>query len=112
MKAAKHQSAILTYIQGNYLYYLSQVDYPILIPVTNERQEDYYGRENTLPFGENAIEIADEEVRNQRLRCREIRFLIDKCELLLTNRLSPSETGAGGKHRCVKNLISHALHRN
>jgi glycosyltransferase involved in cell wall biosynthesis len=57
------------HIHGSYLYYLSQGDYEIYIPVTKEKQEGYYGRGLTFPFGNNVIEIAAEEVRNFKFDC-------------------------------------------
>ena len=57
------------HIHGTYLYYLSQGDYQIYIPVTEEKQEGYYGRGHTFPFGDNVIEIAAAEVRNFQFDC-------------------------------------------
>lgn len=53
------------HIHGSYLYYLSQGPYTIYIPVTESRKEEgYYGRGETFPFGDNVIEIPVDEVRN------------------------------------------------
>ncbi|WP_233496662.1 glycosyltransferase family 4 protein [Mucilaginibacter hurinus] len=57
------------HIHGSYLYYLSQGDYTIYIPVKNDRTEGYYGRGETFPFGSNVIEIAAEEVKNHQFDC-------------------------------------------
>jgi glycosyltransferase involved in cell wall biosynthesis len=64
MKTLKHQIRIFTWhIHGSYLYYLSQGDYCIYIPVSKEKQEGYYGRGSTFPFGDNVIEVPAEEVK-------------------------------------------------
>jgi glycosyltransferase involved in cell wall biosynthesis len=52
------------HIHGSYLYYLSQGNYELYIPVKEERTEGYYGRGQTFPFGANVIEIPADEVRN------------------------------------------------
>lgn len=57
------------HIHGSYLYYLSQGNYDLLIPVKPERTEGYYGRGETFPFGSNVIEIAAEDVKNQQFDC-------------------------------------------
>jgi len=53
------------HIHGSYLFFLAQGDYDIYIPVNKERNEGYYGRGATFPFGDNVIEIEAEEVREQ-----------------------------------------------
>lgn len=45
------------HIHGSYLFYLSQGNYDIYIPVKPEKTEGYYGRGETFPFGDNVIEI-------------------------------------------------------
>lgn len=45
------------HIHGSYLYYLSQGDYDLFIPINQGRTEGYYGRGNTFPFGGNVYEI-------------------------------------------------------
>jgi len=57
------------HIHGSYLYYLSQGDYDLYIPVNKEKSEGYYGRGNTFPFGQNVIEIDAEEVENFEFDC-------------------------------------------
>ncbi|WP_346320093.1 glycosyltransferase [Chitinophaga sp. YIM B06452] len=52
------------HVHGSYLYYLSQGDYDIFIPVLPERIAGYYGRGRTFPFGANVVEIPAAEVRN------------------------------------------------
>lgn len=58
------------HIHGSYLYFLSQGDYEIYIPVTSSRTEEgYYGRGKTFPFGANVIEVPVEEVKNKEFDC-------------------------------------------
>src|SRR4051812_32150378 len=57
------------HIHGSYLYYLSQGDYDIYIPVNNKKNEGYYGRGETFPFGENVIEIPADAVRRMEFDC-------------------------------------------
>jgi len=51
------------HVHGSYLYYLSQGNYDIYIPVTNEHKEGYYGRGKTFPFGDNVYEIPPASVK-------------------------------------------------
>lgn len=57
------------HIHGSYLFYLSQGNFDIYIPVTEERAEGYYGRGETFPFGKNVIEVPASEVRNIDFDC-------------------------------------------
>jgi hypothetical protein len=57
------------HIHGSYLYYLSQGNYDIYIPVSEQKDEGYYGRGETFPFGENVIEVPANEVKNLQLDC-------------------------------------------
>jgi glycosyltransferase involved in cell wall biosynthesis len=52
------------HIHGSYLYYLSQGNYDIYIPVNAKKTEGYVGRGETFPFGDNVIEVEAGEVRN------------------------------------------------
>lgn len=74
------------HIHGSYLFYLSQGDYQIYIPINQEKSEGYYGRGETFPFGPNVIEVAAEEVRNMSFDCilfqSEKNFLVDQHEIL------------------------------
>ncbi|MCF0055041.1 glycosyltransferase family 4 protein [Dyadobacter sp. CY356] len=83
----KSRLKILTWhVHGSYLYYLSQGDYDIYIPVKKEKTEGYFGRGETFPFGPNVIEIPASEVRNLDFDCilfqSERNYLIDQHELL------------------------------
>ncbi|MEH3114225.1 glycosyltransferase [Pedobacter terrae] len=51
------------HIHGSYLFYLSQGDYDIYIPVNETKSEGYVGRGNTFPFGDNVVEIPAAQVR-------------------------------------------------
>ncbi len=74
------------HIHGTYLYYLSQGDYDIFIPVKGEKTEGYYGRGETFPFGDNVIEIRAEEVKNIAVDCILFQtyknYLFDQYEIL------------------------------
>jgi len=50
------------HIHGSYLFYLSQGNYDIFIPVNEDKTEGYYGRGNTFPFGKNVLEVPEMEV--------------------------------------------------
>ncbi|MGN8057403.1 glycosyltransferase family 4 protein [Pedobacter sp. 22163] len=50
------------HIHGSYLFYLSQGDYDIYIPVNELKSEGYVGRGETFPFGNNVIEIPVEQI--------------------------------------------------
>jgi glycosyltransferase involved in cell wall biosynthesis len=52
------------HVHGSYLYYLSQGDFDVYIPVREKAEEGYYGRGETIPFGYNVIEIPAREVRH------------------------------------------------
>jgi hypothetical protein len=75
------------HIHGSYLYFLSQGDYEICIPVTETKKEEgYYGRGNTFPFGKNVIEVPVNEVKNIEFDCilfqTNKNYLTDQYEIL------------------------------
>lgn len=75
------------HIHGSYLYYLSKGNYQLYIPVTASRKEEgYYGRGETFPFGSNVIEVPVEEVRNMQFDCilfqTNQNYLVDQYEIL------------------------------
>jgi hypothetical protein len=74
------------HIHGSYLYYLSQGNYELYIPVTKEKTEGYYGRGKTFPFGDNVIEIPAEKVKHHKFDCilfqTNQNYLIDQFEIL------------------------------
>jgi len=74
------------HIHGSYLFYLSQGNFDIYIPVTDEKKEGYYGRGETFPFGPNVIEVPASEVRNLEFDCilyqTNTNYLKDQYEVL------------------------------
>lgn len=83
----KRRLKIFTWhIHGSYLYYLSQGNYDIYIPVNKEKSEGYYGRGETFPFGANLIEIPAESVRNIEFDCilfqSEKNYMTDQFQVL------------------------------
>ncbi|MGN6639936.1 MAG: glycosyltransferase [Mucilaginibacter sp.] len=74
------------HIHGSYLFYLSQGNYDIYIPVKDEKTEGYYGRGETFPFGVNVIEIPADQVRNYEFDCilfqTNQNYLVDQFEIL------------------------------
>lgn len=83
-----HTLRIFTWhIHGTYLYYLSQGNYIIYIPVSKDRREEgYYGRGKTFPFGPNVVEVDAADVRNMTfdviLFQTNKNYLVDQYELL------------------------------
>lgn len=75
------------HIHGSYLYFLSKGDYEIYIPVTNSKKEEgYYGRGHTFPFGKNVIEVPVDDVRYRDFDCilfqTNQNYLIDQHQIL------------------------------
>lgn len=82
------------HIHGSYLYYLSQGDYDVYIPVDEKRTAGYYGRGETFPFGPNVIEVPAAEVRDMDFDCilfqSEKNYLLDQFDVLsAAQRLLP-----------------------
>lgn len=78
---------ILTWnVHGSYLYYLSQGGYELCIPVKEKKEDGYYGRGKTFPFGENVIEIPVEDVKDAALDCilfqSRKNYLVDQFKIL------------------------------
>lgn len=87
ISSEKSRLKILTWhVHGSYLYYLSQGEYDIYIPVKSKKTEGYFGRGETFPFGPNVIEIPASEVRNFNFDCilfqSERNYLIDQYDIL------------------------------
>lgn len=57
------------HVHGSYLFYLSQGDYDIYIPVKDKKEEGYYGRGETFPFGKNVIEVPFSKVKQTTFDC-------------------------------------------
>lgn len=74
------------HIHGSYLFYLSQCNFDIYIPVNDRKNEGYYGRGKTFLFGDNVIEVPVSEVRSMQFDCilfqSEKNFRIDQYEIL------------------------------
>lgn len=74
------------HIHGSYLFYLSQGNYDIYIPVKEEKTEGYYGRGETFPFGANVHEIPAEHVKDYEFDCilfqTNTNYLKDQYEIL------------------------------
>lgn len=74
------------HIHGSYLYYLSQCNFDIYIPVNDKKNEGYYGRGKTFPFGSNVIEIPVEYIKEQTFDAilfqSEKNYLVDQYEIL------------------------------
>lgn len=75
------------HIHGSYLYFLSQGDYTLYIPVTETKKEEgYYGRGETFPFSDNVIEIPVSEIKETDFDCvlfqTNKNYLVDQYEIL------------------------------
>jgi glycosyltransferase involved in cell wall biosynthesis len=74
------------HIHGSYLFFLSQGDYDIYIPVNQSKTEGYYGRGETFPFGANVIEVDAQEVKNLKfdliLYQTDENYLVDQFDIL------------------------------
>lgn len=74
------------HIHGSYLFYLAQGNYDIIIPVNEKRDEGYYGRGLTFPFGPNVTEVDFNDIRNTRfdlvLFQTDKNYLVDQYEVL------------------------------
>jgi glycosyltransferase involved in cell wall biosynthesis len=74
------------HIHGSYLYFLSQGEYEIYIPVNEKRTEGYYGRGHTFPFGDNVIEVPAAEVKDMEFDCilfqTNTNYRVDQYEIL------------------------------
>jgi glycosyltransferase involved in cell wall biosynthesis len=51
------------HVHGSYLFYLSQGNYDLFIPVNEKKTSGYTGRGETFPFGPNVIEVPVQQVR-------------------------------------------------
>ncbi|RFS17537.1 glycosyltransferase family 4 protein [Emticicia sp. C21] len=78
------------HVHGSYLYYLSQGNYDLYIPVNKEKSEGYYGRGETFPFGENVIEIPAGEIKTIEFDCilfqSEKNYMTNQFEVLSTEQ--------------------------
>lgn len=74
------------HVHGSYLYYLSQGNYDIYIPVKPANEEGYHGRGETFPFGEHVYELDAAQVKEQEFDCiifqSRANYLTDQFEIL------------------------------
>lgn len=74
------------HVHGSYLYYLSQGNFQICIPVNEGRTDGYIGRGTTFPFGANVIEVPVNQVREMEFDCILFQcsknYLVDQYEVL------------------------------
>ncbi len=56
-------------IHGSYLYYLSQANIEICIPVKKSPQEGFTGKGKNFPWGDNVHEIPVDKVKNYTFDC-------------------------------------------
>lgn len=57
------------HIHGTYLYYLSQGNFEIYIPVNKDKTNRNIGRGETFPFGNNVIELPVEKIPSMDFDC-------------------------------------------
>lgn len=70
MRERKNLLRIFTWhIHGSYLFYLSQGNFQIYIPVSSDKTNRNIGRGETFPFGDNVIEIPVEEIPSMEFDC-------------------------------------------
>lgn len=70
MHSGANKMNIFTWhIHGSYLYYLSQGNYNIYLPVRPEKDPGYIGKGTTFSFGDNVVEIPEKEVPNYTFDC-------------------------------------------
>lgn len=52
------------HVHGSYLYYLTQADCDFYIPYRPDAKPGYGGKSGSFPWGDNVIEVSEEEVKN------------------------------------------------
>jgi glycosyltransferase involved in cell wall biosynthesis len=57
------------HVHGSYLFYLSQGNFDIYIPLDENRGAGYIGRGGTFPFGSNVIEVPIAEIKSFSFDC-------------------------------------------
>lgn len=74
------------HVHGSYLFYLSQGNYDLFIPLNEKKTSGYAGRGETFPFGPNVVEIPVEQVREMEfdiiLFQEDDNYLIHQFEIL------------------------------
>jgi glycosyltransferase involved in cell wall biosynthesis len=69
MRSEKPLHIFTWHIHGSYLYYLSQGNYIIYIPVSEDKTDRNIGRGETFPFGDNVIEVPVNEIPKLHIDC-------------------------------------------
>ena len=87
MSEHNHTVRILTWhIHGSYLYYLSQANFEIYLPVKSDKSPGYIGRGTTFPFGKNVHEVPVDHVKELEIDCVLLQtpknYLLDQFEIL------------------------------
>ncbi|RIK74713.1 MAG: LPS biosynthesis transferase [Planctomycetota bacterium] len=74
------------HVHGNYLWYLSQINHDIYIPLGGARGPGYGGRGTSFPFGENVIDVPVESVASRQFDCivfqHRTHFEVDQYDVL------------------------------
>ncbi len=122
---SKRKKIFTWHIHGSYLFYLSQGNYDIYIPINEKLDEGYYGRGLTFPFGDNVIEVNASEVKNLDfdiiLYQTDQNYLIDQYEILSSEQRKlpriflKHDTSVKGEEIVVDDplvLIVHVTHFN
>lgn len=115
-------------VHGSYLYYLSQGNFDIYIPIREDRSVGYYGRGEAMAFGNNVVEVPVEEVKNLAFDCilfqSDNNYLNDQYEILTAEQRElpriylehdpPRQTPADSKHVVDDPdvLLVHVTHFN
>jgi glycosyltransferase involved in cell wall biosynthesis len=68
-KMRKRIKVFSWHIHGSYLYYLSQGDFDIYVPLKENKSTGYIGRGTTFPFGNNVFEVPVDKVKELPLDC-------------------------------------------
>jgi len=80
------------HIHGSYLYYLSQGNFEIFVPVSEGGKPGYIGRGTTYPFGKNVVEVPLSEIPNISFDCilfqTPTNYLVDQFEILTAHQRS------------------------
>jgi glycosyltransferase involved in cell wall biosynthesis len=79
------------HIHGSYLYYLSQGNFEIFVPINSDKTVGYIGRGTTFPFGDNIREVPVEHVKSLPLDCILFQtpqnYLVDQYEIFSPQQL-------------------------
>ena len=74
------------HVHSSYLFYLSQGNFTIYIPINDQKDDGYYGRGETYPFGKNVIEVPASHVTEMSFDCilfqTEKNYMVDQYDIL------------------------------